>query len=187
MRSIKKNGFTLIELLAVIVILAILALVTTPKILDMIEDFRRNAFLNTGYGIVRAGEYYYSTDKPEAGRIFDLVNNNVIPYKKGSLKKGQLNYNENGKIALAIWNGKYCVVKSYDNEELIIVENKDGTKCNIENIEEIKNPGGTGYSCSNPGNIVPTEEKYFTFNQATKTITGYSNEGPKDCVPIRGG
>ncbi len=39
----KKRGFTLIELLAVIIILAIVALIATPIILDVIEDARKSA------------------------------------------------------------------------------------------------------------------------------------------------
>ena len=39
----RKNGFTLIELLAVIIILAIVALIATPIILDVVEDARISA------------------------------------------------------------------------------------------------------------------------------------------------
>ena len=39
----KKKGFTLIELLAVIIILAIIALIATPIILNVIEDARKSA------------------------------------------------------------------------------------------------------------------------------------------------
>ena len=38
-----RKGFTLIELLAVIVILAIIALITTPTILNVMENSRRDA------------------------------------------------------------------------------------------------------------------------------------------------
>ena len=38
-----KRGFTLIELLAVIIILAIVALIATPIILDVVEDARKSA------------------------------------------------------------------------------------------------------------------------------------------------
>lgn len=37
-----KKGFTLIELLAVIIILAIVALIATPIILDVVEDARKS-------------------------------------------------------------------------------------------------------------------------------------------------
>ena len=43
MMSYKKFGFTLIELLAVIIILAIVALIATPIILDVVKDARISA------------------------------------------------------------------------------------------------------------------------------------------------
>lgn len=39
----KRNGFTLIELLAVIIILAIVALIATPIVLNVVEDAKRSA------------------------------------------------------------------------------------------------------------------------------------------------
>ena len=42
-----KKGFTLIELLAVIVILAIIAIIATPIIINIIEDSRKQATLNS--------------------------------------------------------------------------------------------------------------------------------------------
>ena len=52
----RKNskGFTLVELLAVIVILAIIALITTPVILNVIEDARKNAAIDKAYGTISA-------------------------------------------------------------------------------------------------------------------------------------
>ena len=40
----KKKGFTLVELLAVIVILAIIALITTPLILNVIENAKKGNY-----------------------------------------------------------------------------------------------------------------------------------------------
>ena len=37
----KRNGFTLIELLAVIVILAVIALIATPIIMNIIDDSKK--------------------------------------------------------------------------------------------------------------------------------------------------
>ena len=47
----KQKGFTLIELLAVIVILAIIALIATPIVLNIIKDSKENAQL-------RSAEFY---------------------------------------------------------------------------------------------------------------------------------
>ena len=48
-----KKGFTLIELLAVIVILAIIALIATPIVLDIIKDSKKSSLL-------RSAEFYIS-------------------------------------------------------------------------------------------------------------------------------
>ncbi len=58
----RKNskGFTLIELLAVIVILAIIALITTPIILNVIEDSRKNAAVDKAWGIIDAVRVAYA-------------------------------------------------------------------------------------------------------------------------------
>ena len=69
-------GFTLIELLAVIVILAIIATIATPIILNIIEDSKKNSFIQTANGIIKAGEYYY------ANEILDGVKLNVKEVKE---------------------------------------------------------------------------------------------------------
>ncbi len=55
-----SKGFTLIELLAVIVILAIIALITTPIILNVIEDSRRNSAVDKAWGAIDAVRLAYS-------------------------------------------------------------------------------------------------------------------------------
>ncbi len=50
----KKNGFTLIELLAVIIILAIIALITTPIILNVVNKARLDAAKDKAWGTIDA-------------------------------------------------------------------------------------------------------------------------------------
>ena len=52
-----KKGFTLIELLAVIVILAVIALIATPVVMDSLATARKGAAKNAGYGYIEAVEY----------------------------------------------------------------------------------------------------------------------------------
>ena len=59
----KKKGFTLVELLAIIVIIGIIALVATPILLKIIREAKKQAFLDTSYGIVESGYNYYSTNR----------------------------------------------------------------------------------------------------------------------------
>ena len=51
-----NKGFTLIELLAVIVILAIIALIATPRILDVVEEARKGAAKSSILGYIDAVE-----------------------------------------------------------------------------------------------------------------------------------
>lgn len=53
-----KNGFTLIELLAVIVILAIIALISTPAVLTFISDSKTKANKESARAFLRASELY---------------------------------------------------------------------------------------------------------------------------------
>lgn len=55
-----SKGFTLIELLAVIVILAIIALITTPVILNVIENARQNAAIDKAWGTIDAVRLSYT-------------------------------------------------------------------------------------------------------------------------------
>ena len=57
-----QKGFTLIELLAIIVILAVIALITTPIILNVVENSRKNAAKDKAYGVVDAVKLAYSTE-----------------------------------------------------------------------------------------------------------------------------
>ena len=61
-----KNGFTLIELLAVIIILAIIALIATPIILDVVEDARKSAGLSESNMILSGINNYCATEEIKA-------------------------------------------------------------------------------------------------------------------------
>ena len=51
-----QKGFTLIELLAVIVILAVIALIATPLIMNVINDAKKGADRDAAYGVIKAIE-----------------------------------------------------------------------------------------------------------------------------------
>ncbi len=57
-----KNAFTLIELLAVIIILAIVALIATPIILDVVEDARISAGKSESQMILSGINNYCATE-----------------------------------------------------------------------------------------------------------------------------
>lgn len=128
-----KKGFTLIELLAVIVILAIIALIATPLIMNVIDEAKRGSFENSAYGIVEAAEYSYAEDVLKGNfeeivfTYTDRVESSSVDGKKLNYKgtkpqNGTISINSSGKIALAIHDGKYCAEKSFDENVVTITE-----------------------------------------------------------------
>lgn len=62
-----KKGFTLIELLAVIVVLAIIALIATPMVLNTIDEARRGAASSSALAYVSAVETKIATNMLNSG------------------------------------------------------------------------------------------------------------------------
>ena len=68
-----KNGFTLIELLAVIIILAIVALIATPIILNVVDDAKKSAGLSESNMIYSGINNYCATEDVKAQLDKDYV------------------------------------------------------------------------------------------------------------------
>lgn len=114
----RRNGFTLIELLSVIVILAIIAVISTPIIIGTIEDSKKSAFKRSAEMILSAlsidvydkdldGNYTYTISD---GIVSDDVKINNI----GNIS-GKVEFDENGNSIYAIYNEKWCVKKTKNN------------------------------------------------------------------------
>ena len=108
-----KKGFTLIELLGTIVVLAIIALVTVPIILGIIEKARKAAFKDSVYGALQAAEYYYY-EHPETLQL-SVLDLNV---KGGNFKEGIINLKDKKFEAVNITDGRYCG-NTVDNEVVV--------------------------------------------------------------------
>jgi len=69
----KKRGFTLIELLAVIVVLAIIALIATPIVMNVIKNAQKGAVERSAERYLAAVELAIATDRLENGLVADGV------------------------------------------------------------------------------------------------------------------
>ena len=58
-----KKGFTLVELIAVVVIMAIIAMIATPNIISMMNNGKREDFINNANEIMSKAVYMYKLDK----------------------------------------------------------------------------------------------------------------------------
>ena len=139
-----KKGFTLIELLAVIVVLAVVALITVPILLNVIDKSKRGALQDSAYGIIEAGELFYANDlvnleSDDAIYNFEVRNGKFVYTEdttkelkfKGSMPEtGTLQINSNGKAAVAICTNTYCACKSVSELKVTV----KSTNCNIDPI-----------------------------------------------------
>ena len=104
----KNKGFTLVELLAVIVILAIIALIATPIILNVINDAKKQAAKDSAHGYVDAVDKYIVSSELEDESIPDGI------YKVEDLnKKISVKGSIPDRGSIEIENGS---VKSYELE-----------------------------------------------------------------------
>ncbi len=132
----KKKGFTLIELLAVIVILAIISLIATPIVLNLIDSAKKGAFERSVEGVVRSANLFYAQElvnNPNVAEITFTCNNNECtttnildvngnPSKldiTGIVGNGNVILYEDGGVALTLINETYIATKE-KNEEIII-------------------------------------------------------------------
>ena len=120
----KKKGFTLIELLAVIVILAVIALIATPLIMNVINDARKNSFKDSAYGITKAVELrvmqeMQNPDGPNPPYKVD-VTGTAIDYSGDRPTEGWAYIDANGNIKLYMKNSAYCAYKEANAQEITL-------------------------------------------------------------------
>ena len=136
---LKKKGFTLIELLAVIVILALIALITVPIVLNMINNAKKKSFEDSvlvtsreldNYMINHSDFNYAEGETISVEQLKSVVRHS---FKSGSFKI------VNGKLeAYFITDGTYCAMGPVDKLEISKdCTSLDQTKPNIylENLD----------------------------------------------------
>ena len=166
----KKQGFTLIELLAVVVILAVIALISVPLIMNVIDGARKGALQNTAYGIAEAGKYTFTNEVIKDGSASFtayIYENGVetssptgktLNYKGEKPKTGTILINSKGDIAMSIYNGKYCAEKGFDDVEVIVNEKAEVDCVLVEELTEVEvlvvaggGAGGSNYAEAGTG------------------------------------
>ena len=132
----RKNGFTLIELLAVIVILGIIALISVPIIMNIIEESRKGAFKASVQSVFKAYETYelknnFEIKEKEKISILDLPLTHKENFTSGKVYK-----EENNVKVENISNDAYCASGTLENLQIIegSCDILDTTPPVIENI-----------------------------------------------------
>ena len=169
----KNKGFTLVELLAVIVILALIALIATPIILNVINDAKKQAAKDSAYGYMDAVEKYIVSSELEDKSIKDgtysveelnkkisvkgsTPDNGNIEIKNSSVKSYDIGIDGyvviNGKV------DKVSTTKSFKNGTAVYYNPETGNKCSKE---ASKSTTGTKSGCM----------KWYVFNDKEGNAT----------------
>ena len=194
----KKKGFSLVELLAVIVIISVVALISTPLIMNVINDSKLNSLKDSAYGILKSGNLYYSQYEPETNIRFDIEENQVtskdaeemISYK-GYVKEGAVIVNATGKITMCITDGKNSVYKNYSDKSIVVVENDSCYIPENQAIVYLANGGATLDELDNAEltDLVTTlQEEISTLNREINTLkTSKANQSDLDTIETQMG
>ncbi len=146
-----KKGFTLIELLAVIVILAIIALISTPIILGIIGDSKEQTILESGELYLRAvstaitaenlsKEFNPTTCEVKKDGNLNCNGEELIIETKGERPNSGYIELEEGRIAYVegLLFGEYKL-KTNDNKKLVISESNDEYLTTVPNKPNLMN------------------------------------------------
>ena len=143
MKKMNKKGFTLIELLAVIVILAVIALIALPRIMDAIENARKESFRNSAYGLVKAAEKscalrLLNEDGEVEAVVYNFTENDYdgLDFKGEVPKGGTIEVDENCNVTLAFHNDNWCARKEIGSTDVVLTDlNEDS--CELTGGESI--------------------------------------------------
>lgn len=173
----KKQGFTLIELLAVIVILAIIALIATPLILNVIETAKIGAVKSSALGYMDAVEKQVAINQLDSSKanindgvytVSALTNDYKVTVKGQVPSEGWVSISKGIVTGYSLKIGDYAV--SYNVSE--------STDQNVEKGGSLTTPPSEPIEGTNPSEeeIVYTPEECFQISNngnVTATIIDY--------------
>ena len=159
-----KKGFTLIELLAVIVILAIIALIATPIILNVISRAKKSAAIDSAYGYIEAIEYQNQMNTLDSEKYPKIESGNVTSLNSSVNVKGTKP--DSGIVAIAnnkVVSAELCIngyKAVYQNNKVEIAS--DSSECrtgsNSNNSQQDNNQQNNNQQNNNQQNNNSQEE-----------------------------
>ena len=153
--DMKNKGFALIELLAVIVILAVIILMITPRLLEVIEKSRKNTFETTAYSLIRTTKQFHANSLMndvskqydflfEEGKVGETEDGDKLDLSGTLPTTGVIKLMPTGKIEINVCNESYCACKG-QNTDVVYIFNRTEQQCMVEDDGSISdNPITTG-------------------------------------------
>ena len=174
-----KKAFTLIELLAVIVILAVIALIATPLVLDVIDDSRYGAARVNETSTTKAAELYYATNQellPAAGLSAYVSTTSLLANGNLSdLNNPFSNGTGNGYVTVTNTGDSYeyvTFINYYENFETPVTDHLEASySFNSSSTDIIYDLSGNGLNFESNASTSPTADNgSFVFNGTSDYI-----------------
>ena len=191
----KRQGFTLIELLAVIVVLAIIALIATPIVMNTIESSKKGATIESVRNMVHAAELYFISEDPRYGKLNLL--DDKLDYDGQKPELGEIEVNKDGDSRVYAYINGYCVTKEYDSELYASKTNKE--ECNWYATDNYETTEGTVFTLNNQkiknyliyGNSTQDTRSGknlfdYSYLNSTYSINGLKMTSTDDVITING-
>ena len=167
MKLNKKKGFTLIELLAVIVVLAIIALIATPIVMNTIEKSKKGAVIESANNLIKSAEYYILQTKNRYGKVSVL--DEKLNYSGNKPDLGEVEINKDGKSRIYTYLNGYCVTKDYENKSPYATKTRK-EECNWFATDNYETTEGSIITINN-GNI----KNYLIYGNSTQETRSGKN------------
>ena len=135
----KKNGFTLIEIIAVLLVISLMFAIITPKIIEVIEDSKKEKLASSYESIARTiqNETFFANDEVE----YTIINGKISPSLSVESRpngNGTITLNPDGNIEMMIDSDGYCVYKSYQNSKITVTKGScDGNLSDYELVLKV--------------------------------------------------
>ena len=163
----KKRGFTLIELLAVIVVLAIIALIATPIILNAIRTSQKGSAERSAANYIGAVETWIATERLEGRTVEDGVYSidEINAEASGTLpSEGWVEIKNGIVVDYSLKREDYVI--NYDTTKKIPVATNDGTlrKYEYKPIPELASGMLPVIYDGDNWKVVEASSKYYNYN-----------------------
>ncbi len=187
----KRKGFTLIELLAVIVVLAIIAIITTPVILGVIEKSKKESYRNSIYGIMESANIYLANHLTNIGKTKEIAftcngincsneEGESLDFKGTVPKSGTFYLNGTGEVTVeSVYNGKYYANTVDDKVE---ITEEDTTLSRAELTNMVKDLQQEVKTLNNQVTTLKTQVQQT--NQNTSNIATLQTKHESDVTSI---
>ena len=151
-----NKGFSLPELLAVIVLIAMIALITTPIVLNVIEDSSEDVFMDNALSLSKAADNYYTSltltsdtklpilitfdNKKETNKYInnttkqcETSNERILEYSGKNPDSGNIYIDKNSDVYMAIYNKKSrkCAIKN-PGDKTVTITDKTIEECKLD-------------------------------------------------------